>query len=124
MDRLNWINRIKDTAVMAGTYKECFDDVIGTLAGILEKRDLAQEMFDESGETIIVEHTNKAGATNLEQNPTIRLINDLNRDALSYWRELGLTPKSLRAINDEALKEKKVDALTEALLELESGNSD
>jgi phage terminase small subunit len=109
---------------MAGTYKECFDDVIGTLAGILEKRDLAQEMFDESGESIIVEHTNKGGATNLEQNPTIRLINDLNRDALSYWRELGLTPKSLRAINDEALKEKKVDALTEALLELESGNSD
>lgn len=81
--------------------------MIATLADILEKRDKAQKLFESSGGNILVKHTNKAGATNIEQNPCLRLINDLNRDALAYWRELGLTPKGLKAINDNIGKEKK-----------------
>lgn len=46
-------------------------------------------------------------------------MNDLNRDALTYWRELGLTPKGLRAINDAALKEGKEDPLAIALRALD-----
>lgn len=111
-----WKNRIKKACEDAGTYMPYFDAVIDTLAGILEKRDDAEEMM--KGEDVIVEHTNKGGNTNLEQHPAVRLINDLNRDALAYWRDLGLTPKGLKAIKDNALTERKADALAQALKEL------
>lgn len=103
----------------AETYKPFFESVIDTLADILEARDKAKDQFEKMGGMAIVKHTNKSGATNLEQNPALRLMNDLNRDALTYWKELGLTPKGLRAINETALKEEREDALTKALKELE-----
>lgn len=118
MEKQKWIDRIKADTEKAGTYKPFFDAVIDTLAGILEERDEAQATFEKLGGQVIVKHTNKGGATNLEQNPALRLVNDLNRDALSYWRDLGLTPKGLKAINEQALAEEKSDALTEALREL------
>ena len=102
----------------AGTYNECFLSAIEALADILNARDRAKEQFEKSGGSTIVKHTNKGGATNLEQNPCLRLINELNRDALTYWRDLGLTPKGLRAISDTVLKQEKEDALTKALREL------
>lgn len=110
-----WTNRVKGCMVAAGTYREYFDDVIATLAGILEKRDKAQLLFEKSKGDVLVKHTNKAGATNIEQNPVLRLINDLNRDALAYWRDLGLTPAGLKRIDEQAMKKRKKNALGEAL---------
>jgi len=118
LTREQWVRKIKRDTKRAGTYKPFFDEVIKTLAGILEERDLAAETWEKTGGKVIVGHTNKAGATNLEQHPALRLVNDLNRDALTYWRDLGLTPKGLKAINEEALQEQKADALTEALKEI------
>ena len=117
MDQKQWKTKIKKAANQAGTYQPFFDAVIDTLAGILEKRDTAQDLFDRSGGNVIVKHTNKGGATNLELNPALRLINDLNRDALAYWRDLGLTPAGLKRINEEAMQKKKEkgSALEEAL---------
>ena len=115
MTREEWIGRITASARAAGTYRQYFDDVIATLADILARRDLAMEMFEASGGNILVKHTNKAGATNIEQNPTLRMINDLNRDALAYWRDLGLTPAGLKKINEQAMKAKKRSGLAEAL---------
>lgn len=101
---MKWQTRIRKYCEAAGTYKEYFEPVIDTLAGILDKRDSAQQEFIEGGSRIIIEYTNKAGITNLVQNPLIRLINDLNRDALAYWKELGLTAASLKKINEAAIK--------------------
>ena len=115
MDRGQWMDRIRAACVEAGTYRPFFDDAIDTLAGILERRDIAETMFKNSGGNVLIEHTNKAGATNMEQNPTLRMINDLNRDALQYWRDLGLTPAGLRKINEAAMKAQKRSALAEAL---------
>lgn len=115
MSREEWAARIAASCKAAGTYRPFFDDVITTLADILARRDLAIKMFEASGGNILVKHTNKAGATNIEQNPTLRMINDLNRDALAYWRDLGLTPAGLKKINDAAMKAKKRSALAEAL---------
>jgi phage terminase small subunit len=108
---------VKDCKAI-GTYKPQFDGAIDTLCGILEKRDNAQELFEKSGGKVIVKHTNKGGATNLEQNPALRLINDLNRDALAYWRELGLTPAALKRIDETAVKtvKKEPSALEKALM--------
>lgn len=113
MNRAEWTAKIKESCVKAGTYQAYFDDVIDTLASILERRDIIEAEWD--GE-VIVEHTNRSGITNKEQSPTLRLVNDLNRDALTYWKELGLTPASLKRINESAMKEKKKESALERAL--------
>lgn len=118
MQRKSWKAKITESCKSAGTYRDYFDPVIDTLAGILERRDDAEKAFKDSGGELLVEHTNKAGATNIEQHPMVRLINDLNRDALAYWRDLGLTPKGLKAIDESSMKPKKRSALAEVLREL------
>lgn len=118
MKRAEWKEKIVSACQQAGTYREYFEPVIDTLASILEKRDDAQETFEKSGGKTLVKHTNKGGATNIEQNPALRLINDLNRDALAYWRDLGLTPAGLKRIDENGMKTKKRSALAEALKEL------
>ena len=115
MDKSAWVEKITASAISAGTYRPFFDDVIDTLADILERRDIARELFEASGGNVLVNHTNKAGATNIEQNPVLRMVNDLNRDALSYWRDLGLTPAGLKRIDDQSMKQRKKSALGEAL---------
>lgn len=115
MIKTDWAARITAATVEAGTYRPYFDDIISTLADILARRDEAQETFELSGGNVLVEHTNKAGATNLEQNPCLRLINDLNRDALAYWRDLGLTPAGLKRIDEQAMKQRRKSALAEVL---------
>ena len=117
---MKWKAKIVKACKAAGTYKEYFDPVVSTLAEILEKRDTAQKEFIESGARIMIEYTNKAGATNYVQNPLIRLINDLNRDALTYWKELGLTAASLKKINESAIKgSSELSALDKALMQLD-----
>ena len=102
----------------AGTYQPYYDAAVDTLAAILDKRDAAQHLFEEGGCQIIIEHTNKGGATNTEQNPLVRLINDLNQQALAYWRDLGLTPAGLKRIDDSLIKKPKESALAKALREV------
>lgn len=118
MTKLQWRNVIKKAAKSAGTYQPYFDSVIETLAGILKERDDAQAAFDKSGGAVLVPHVTKTGGVNIEQNPALRLVNDLNRDALAYWRDLGLTPAGLKKINENALTIKR-SALGEILSSLE-----
>lgn len=101
MKKEAWKKRIVEATKAAGTYQPFFEPVMDTLAAILEKRDESERLYVASGAAPIVKHTNKGGATNLEQNPALRLINDLNRDALQYWRELGLTPSGLSKISSD-----------------------
>lgn len=111
-----WKYKIVMAMKTAGTFRDtCFDPVIDTLASILQRRDEIEALFVASGGNALVKHTNKAGATNIEQNPALRLINDLNRDALAYWRDLGLTPAGLKRIDEKAMKQKKISAMEKAL---------
>lgn len=115
-DRKTWKTKIRAATKKAGTYQPFFDAVIDTLAGILARRDDAEKLFETSGGNILVKHTNKGGATNIEQNPALRLINDLNRDALAYWRDLGLTPAGFKKLIDGAITtESEASALEKAL---------
>ena len=111
MTRNAWEKRIIKACKEAGTYQKCFDDPIKTLAWILEQRDALIKQFEDSGGQVVVEHVNVKNQTNLEQNPCVRLINDFNRDALTYWRDLGLTPKGLKAISDTIIKDESSDVL-------------
>lgn len=121
MTKKRWKQRITDCCEAAGTYKPYFDDVIDNLAEILHRRDEAAQVFKKMGGDVLVYHTNQAGKQNLELHPALKAVNDLNRDALQYWRELGLTPASLRKLNDAALKPDKKSGFSLALVEALTG---
>ena len=76
----------------------------------------SQKSYEESGRNPVVLHTNKSGNTNIVKNPALVVVDNLNKTALEYWKELGLTPASLRRINESALKGgKKSSSLGEIL---------
>lgn len=106
MRREEYATEIRAAMETAGTNKPQYDMCVEALATILERRDEVQ-LFYEKHKTPVIPHTNKAGATNYEQNPAIRLLNDCNKTALLYMRELGLTPQALRRINPEEAANKK-----------------
>lgn len=81
-------------------------------------RDDAQAQYKSAGGTPVVEHTLDRGQKNMKVNPALKAVMDLDAQALSYWRDLGLTPAGLKKINDEAMKERKRSALAEALISL------
>lgn len=119
MTKTRWKNKIKKACQDAGTYQKYFDNIIDTLAGILEMRDAAQEKYDAEGGKPIVEHTNKGGATNVVKNPALVVIMDCNTQALAYWRDLGLTPKGLKALGEKGLvKKENSGGLADALASL------
>lgn len=116
MDKKKWKSKIKSLCKKADTYKPYFDPVVDALADILEQRDRAFEQYQEEGGIPVITHVNKAGAENMTKNPMLTLWMDLNTLALSYWREVGLTPSALRKITGDAPgKEEKGSPLISAL---------
>lgn len=120
VDRAIWKEKIMTATKDAGTYKPFFESVIDTLSGILEARDRALEQYEKSGAEPTVIHVNKAKEKNIAKNPMLTIVIDLNAQALAYWRDLGLTPKGLKSINEEGLKESNQTALEMALMNFES----
>ena len=119
MDKQKWKAKIKKACENAGTYRDYFDSIIDTLAGIMELRDGAQEQFEESGGRTMIEYSNARGKTNNIKNPALIVLMDCNAQALAYWRDLGLTPAGLKKINEAALaKGKKESALEKVLKEI------
>lgn len=104
MKKEEWNKKIMTACKSAGTYRPYFDTVIETLAGIMEMRDDAMQKFYATGGNTVVTHTNKGGNTNIVKHPALVVIDDLNKTALAYWRDLGLTPAGLKRINEDALK--------------------
>lgn len=119
MTKQRWKNKIKKQCIEAGTYQKYYDTVIETLAEILATRDKAQEFWEKSGETPIVKHTNKGGATNIIKNPALAVVQDCNAQALTYWRDLGLTPRGLKMLGEKGLvNQNKGGGLADALADL------
>lgn len=113
-----WKANLQKACISAGTYRQFFESVIDTLAEILEQRDTVEKEYKKSKDGPIVEYTNKNGSTNKVKNPLLVVWNDLNNTALSYFRELGLTPSGLKKIDESAMKKKKKSSLAAALEEL------
>lgn len=122
MDRDNWENKIREACVAAGTYKDYFEIVIEELSVILERRDATVELYDQDPQPVVTQ-TNVRGAENLVKNPLIALIDEMNKTALAYWKELGLTPAGLRRINEKTFREKdksSANSLIDRLRELQA----
>ena len=96
MKKTAWKKKIVAQCKAVGTYRDPFASVIETLAATLEQRDLVFEEYIDTGANPVMEYTNKFGATNTTKNPLLVLWDDLNKSALAYWRDLGLTPAGLR----------------------------
>ena len=118
MTKDGWKQDIRKACEEAGTYQPFFENVIDTLAGIMELRDNAQERFEATGGNTIVKHTNKGGSTNIVKNPALVVLMDCNAQALAYWRELGLTSRSYKAMTGSLNVQADGKGLEEALAEL------
>lgn len=115
MTRAKWKTLIIEQMAALGIQKDAYDSAVETLAGILEQRDKTFSEFHKSGGKSVVEYTNKGGSTNLTKNPLLILWDDLNKSALAYWRELGLTPSSYKKMTGDAPKQERTGGLAEAL---------
>ena len=119
MNKKQYQTRILTACKNVGTYKKSFDQMINTLASILEERDRVYRLYLDGGAKPLIEVTSDRGAKNQRPNPLLKQWNDLNTSALAFWRDLGLTPAGLKKINDDELKEKKASTLDTILSGLE-----
>lgn len=116
-----WKKLILEQMSALGVQKDAYDSAVETLAGILEQRDKTHTEFKKSGGKSVIEYTNKGGSTNMTKNPLLVLWDDLNKSALAYWRELGMTPSSYKKMTGDAPRLEKPGGLAAALASLESG---
>ena len=107
MEKAGWIEKIRAACEEAGTYQPFFDLAIEQLAQIMETKDDALRIYEESGGDPVMEYTNARGFTNLRKNPALAVIQECNQQALAYWRDLGLTPSGFKKIDGKAAKEKE-----------------
>lgn len=117
MEKAEWMRKIKAACKKAGTYQPQFNYVIDTLAQIMENRDKAHDQYIASGSNPTIIHTNKAKEKNVVKNPMLVMENELNTQALAYWKELGLTPGGLKKLNGEVVKDQKTSGGLEKILE-------
>lgn len=121
MTSRQWKRKLKKACIGVNTYREEFEPIINTLADILESRDRAYEQFIESGSQVAMEYTNRGGQTNYVKNPLLVMWTELNQQALTFWRDLGLTPSGYRKLTEDgkiAPKERKLslfDAISKAV---------
>ena len=119
MTAKQWKNLIKRQLKALGQTEKAYDSVISTLADILEQTDAVYIKYLADGGHPVREYTNKGGATNTTKNPLLVLWDDLNKSALAYWRELGMTPSSYKKMTGDSPKKGKSGGLAEALKSLE-----
>ena len=102
-----------------GTYNISFMYAIDTLALVLADYEKTNEQYNATGRNALIRHTNKSGATNYPRNPLCIELERQRSDIITYSKELGLTPASLKRINQEANnppgKLSKLDEVMEAI---------
>ena len=52
------------------------------------------------------------------KNPALKVVDDLNKTALAYWRDLGLTPAGLKRLGESTLTVQKGSTFEEVLAEI------
>ena len=121
LSKIKWKNLINKQLSALDLQNEAYNSTVESLAAILEQRDKTYEEFQDSGGKSVIEYTNKGGSTNMTKNPLLVLWDDLNKTALAYWRELGLTPSSYKRLAGMGTKKEEVKkGLAAALEQIES----
>ena len=103
-----------------GTYRQQFGATIDRLAELYVQMDELMAEFAAEGRQMLVEHTNKAGATNVQANPLLNAWQQTQAQALAVERELGLTPAAMSRLGVKEQQPKK-SALELAMERLTAG---
>jgi hypothetical protein len=93
-----WENTIKKAIKKEGHYKPIFDRSIVILSEILFERDRIYTQFIDEGAQVLIDYESDRGSQNRRPNPLLKQWQELNNTALSYMKELGLTPGGLKKI--------------------------
>ena len=118
MTKNRWKKRLVEYCKAVGTYRNEFETKIDLAAQILEDRDEALEEFETNGRKRTTTQTNKNGSKNEVKDPKYAVWKEACRDASAVLSDLGLDPKSLKKIDEDAMKPQKKNALSEALKDL------
>lgn len=116
MTAKRWVTLLKKQTKGIGTYRKEFDQVIKDAANILEQRDAVYTQYMEEGAHPVIKKTSDRGAENTAKNPLLSTWEDLNKTALSFYRDLGLTPAGLKRLTAVVVEDKDGGGLA-ALLE-------
>lgn len=101
-----------------GTYRPQFGAAIDRVADLYVQLDELDKLWNADRRELVVEHTNKAGATNLAKHPLLDIRDGVYSQLLAHERELGLTPSALKKINDGGVQPEKKSNLEAALEKL------
>lgn len=115
---LRYKKRTIERMKAVGTYRAQFGAAIERVADLYVQLDELEKMWNQDGRELVVEHTNKAGATNLAKHPLLDIRDGVFTQLLAHERELGLTPSALKKINDGGVQPEKKSALAAALEKL------
>lgn len=112
--------KIRARCEAVGTYKPEFEPVISRLAEYYMRQKRLNDLYQETGGQPMV----KAKGSGLAvKNPVLDEMDKLSRLILDLERELGLTPASLRRVNESAFKAKEQSGFSLALAEVLHGNT-
>lgn len=104
MVKRTWKRKIVEKCKSLGVYRPEFEDIYDRLSEEHERRDLFDKEWRADGMKLTVEYTNKAGATNIVDNPVIVNIRKCDEQILKLEKELGLTPASFKEVGGSAPK--------------------
>lgn len=90
------IKQMKDLTI----YQEQYSVLIDTLAQTCEFRDRNMEEWKDSGGAMVIEYTNKAGATNISKSPYYLNNLQFNEQILKYCKELCLSPSGTNKLGN------------------------
>lgn len=98
MEAIEWKAAIKEQLRVKPDYLPAFKTSIEILAQILEERDRVYDEYIADGARPIITFESDRGAKNPKPNPLLSQWQDLNKTALAYLRDLGLTAAGLRKL--------------------------
>lgn len=109
---------IKADMEAVGTYSPIFDKTIKSLAKQERELAKAEKVWRDNGGKMVAELVNKTGATYTAKDPHYAVVDQLRKDILAQRAQLGLTPKSLKAMKAKladvgAPKRSRLDELLE-----------
>lgn len=109
---------IKADMEAVGTYSPIFDKAIKSLAKQERELAKAEKTWRDNGGKMVAELVNKTGATYTAKDPHYAVVDQLRKDILAQRAQLGLTPKSLKAmkakiVDTGTVKRSRLDELLE-----------
>nr|DAQ81203.1 MAG TPA: Large Terminase [Caudoviricetes sp.] len=109
---------IKADMEAVGTYSPIFDKAISALAKQERELAKAEKAWRENGGKMVAKLVNKTGAKYTAKDPHYAVVDQLRKDILAQRAQLGLTPKSLKAMkaklaDQSTAKRSRLDELLE-----------